>query len=98
MVVPDNLIQMKPEIRFLTKGTENEQAQLFMRSRKANPQPVDQSSQDAHINPHLVVLQIPTLDLLILPAREQVRASTADRHTTHRADVSSQGEFQFPTG
>lgn len=45
---------------------------------------------------YLVVLQIPTLDLLVLPAGEQVRASAADGHTAHRADVSSQGEFQFP--
>lgn len=47
---------------------------------------------------YLVVLQIPTLDLLVFSTGEQVGAATADRHTTHCADVSSQGEFQFPTG
>lgn len=47
---------------------------------------------------NLVVLQIPTLDLLVFSTGEQVGAAAADRHTTHRTDVSSQGEFQFPTG
>lgn len=48
--------------------------------------------------PYLVVLQIPTLDLLVFSTGEQVRAVSADRHTTHRADVSCQGELQFPSG
>lgn len=52
----------------------------------------------AHVDAYLVVLQIPTLDLLVLAAGEQVRASAADGHAAHRADVSSQGELQFPTG
>lgn len=54
--------------------------------------------KDVHIVPDLVVLQIPTLDLFVLSAGEQVRASAADRHATHRADVSRQRQFQFPTG
>lgn len=47
---------------------------------------------------YLVVLQIPTLDLLVFSTGEQVRATIADRHTAHCTDVSSQGELQFPTG
>lgn len=47
---------------------------------------------------YLVVLQVPTLNLLVFSTGEQVGAAAADRHATHRADVSSQGEFQFPTG
>jgi len=46
----------------------------------------------------LVVLQIPTLDLLVFSTGEQVGAAVADRHAAHRADVSRQGELQFPTG
>lgn len=47
---------------------------------------------------YLVVLQIPTLDLLVFSTGEQVGAACADRHTSHCTDVSSQGEFQFPAG
>lgn len=46
---------------------------------------------------YLVVLQIPTLDLLVFSTREQVRAASADGHATHSADVSRQGQFQLPT-
>lgn len=46
---------------------------------------------------YLVVLQIPTLDLLVFSTGEQVRAATADGHTAHGADVSRQGELQFPS-
>lgn len=46
---------------------------------------------------YLVVLQIPTLDLLVFSTGEQVRAATADGHAAHGADVSRQGELQFPS-
>lgn len=46
---------------------------------------------------YLVVLQIPTLDLLIFSTGEQVRTATADGHAAHGADVSRQGELQFPS-
>lgn len=51
-----------------------------------------------HIRFYLVVLQIPTLDLLVFSTGEQVGAAIADRHATHGADVPSQGQFQFSTG
>lgn len=47
---------------------------------------------------HLVVLQIPTLDLLVLSTGEEVGAAAAHCYTAHRTDVSSQREFQLPTG
>lgn len=47
---------------------------------------------------YLVVLQIPALDLLVFSTGEQVGAAAADRHTTHCANVSCEGQFQFPTG
>lgn len=47
---------------------------------------------------YLVVLQIPTFDLLVFTAGEQVGATAADRHATDRADVSSQRELELPTG
>lgn len=46
---------------------------------------------------YLVVLQIPTLDLLVFSTWEQVRAASADGHAAHGADVSREGQFQFPT-
>lgn len=46
---------------------------------------------------YLVVLQIPTLDLLVFSTWEQVRAASADGHAAHSADVSRQGQFQLPT-
>lgn len=46
---------------------------------------------------HLVVLQIPTLDLLVFSTGEEVGAAAADSYTAHRADVSGQREFQLPT-
>lgn len=47
---------------------------------------------------YLVILQVPTLDLLVFSTGEQVGAAAADRHATHCADVSRQRELQFPTG
>lgn len=47
---------------------------------------------------HLVVLQIPTFDLLVFSTGEEVGAAGADCYAAHRTDVSSQREFQPPTG
>lgn len=46
---------------------------------------------------HLVILQIPALDLLVLSTGEEVRAAAAHRHAAHRADVSRQGQLQLST-
>ena len=47
---------------------------------------------------YLVVLQIPTLDLLVFSTGEEVGAATTDRHTTNCTDVSGKRKFQLPTG
>lgn len=47
--------------------------------------------------PHLVILQIPAFHLLVFSTGEQIWAPGAHYHATHRADVPSQGQFQFAT-
>lgn len=49
------------------------------------------------VSSYLVVLQIPTFHLLVLSAGKQVRTAIADGHTPHRADVTGEGQLQFPT-
>lgn len=63
-----------------------------------NPVTFEHTTLPLPIMTYLVVLQIPALDLLVFSTGEQVGAAAADRHTTHCANVSCQGQFQFPTG
>lgn len=86
---------MKPEIMFLTIEPTTRILAYGIWEIESTKIKVN---QDVHIVSYLVVLQIPTLDLFVLSAGEQIRASTTDCHPAHRADVPSQGEFQFPTG
>ena len=47
---------------------------------------------------YLVVLQVPTLDLLVFPGREEVRVPGADGKPPHCADVTSESELETTAG
>ena len=44
--------------------------------------------------PDLVVLEVPALDLLVFPGREEVGLTVADGEGPDRADVASEGQLQ----
>ena len=49
-------------------------------------------------NADLIVLKVPTFDLLIFPSREEVGLSGADSEGPHTADVTSQSQLQTTRG
>lgn len=46
------------------------------------------------INSDLVVFEVPALDLFVLPGREEVRLSGADRESPDSTDVTSESQLQ----
>lgn len=44
---------------------------------------------------HLITLQVPTFNHLILPAREQIRMPWRHRQSSNRADMARQAELQL---
>ena len=51
-----------------------------------------------YICTHLVIFEVPALDLFVLSSREEVGLSGTDSEGSHRADVACQCELQSTRG